>query len=98
MRMASGSASREKSVVASSRAGRDRSLDPLAIDVFDVALPLLELIDLGRVDVETDDVEALFGECEGEREADVAEADDADKGGTIIDFGRERLCVINHTY
>ena len=41
-------------------------------------MPALICVDLRRVDVEAGDVEAGARELDGERQADVAEADDAD--------------------
>ena len=48
--------------------------------MLDVALACRELSHLSRVDVEADDPVAHFGIAEGKREADVAEAEDADHG------------------
>ena len=52
--------------------------DALGLDVADVALALAKAVDLLGVDVEADDREAAPGEGLGERQADVAEADDDD--------------------
>src|SRR5690606_30813811 len=55
--------------------------DHLGGDVADVALPPPEPGDLGRVDVEPQDRDPLVGEGPGQRQADVAQADDPDPGG-----------------
>src|SRR5262249_10246189 len=50
-------------------------------DVADVAVAFAQLGDLGSVDVEADDRIAAPGEGLGQRQADVAEADDGNAGG-----------------
>jgi hypothetical protein len=52
--------------------------------------PARELGDLVGVHVEAEDGEAVLDEGEGEREADVAHADDADEGVMGLDLGEER--------
>jgi len=47
-------------------------------DVLDVGVARLDRLDLARVDVDGDHVTALFGKGNGQRQADVAEPDDAD--------------------
>ena len=47
-------------------------------DVFDVAVAGIEGFDLGRINVQTEDVDAGAGELDGERETDVTETDDGD--------------------
>jgi len=65
-----------------------RGLDVLGLDAPDVGLAGVELIDFGAVDVEAGDAEAFSGEEQGERETDVAEADDTDFGLSGLDFFR----------
>ncbi len=52
--------------------------EQLGGDVLDVGVAGLDRLDLARVDVDGDHVAALSGEGNGERQADVAEPDDAD--------------------
>src|SRR5438105_14255183 len=66
--------------------------DLLGRDVLDVRLAARRLGDLGRVDVEAEHGEAMGAEDPGEREADVAEADDADFGLALLD-ARQQLGV-----
>jgi hypothetical protein len=56
------------------------------VEVLDVALAAVQLVDLHGVGVEAEDAEALLGEGEGERQADVAEADDADERASVFDL------------
>ena len=65
----------------------------LRADVPDVGLAAVKRLGLLRVDVEAEDGEAGFLEEEGEREADVPEADDADGGGAGADSIEEMLFV-----
>src|SRR4051812_44854304 len=51
----------------------------------DVALATAERLDLGRIDVEADHREAALGKSQRERQADVAEPDDAYPGGAVED-------------
>ncbi len=69
----------------------DGPSEAVGIEVFDVAVAAVDLVDLDGIGVEADHTEALFGEGEGERQADVAEADDADDGSVIGDFLLELL-------
>ena len=46
----------------------------------------IEFRDLDRVDVEAEHAEADFGEAQHERQADIAETDDADHGGLAVEF------------
>jgi len=55
-------------------------LDGFGGDADDVGAAGVELGDLGGLHVEAGDAETLFAEEQGEREADVAHADDADAG------------------
>ena len=47
-------------------------------DVLDVGLAPAQRVDDAGVDVDPDDLDALLGEGDGERQPDVAEADDPD--------------------
>ena len=90
MMMASGSSSRSKSTVASNPALAhlaDRSVG----DVPDVALAALEPGDLGRVDVEAQDRDPAVAEGPGQRQADIAQADDPDADGRRFDLGQKCL-------
>ena len=79
MMTASGSASRPRSAVASKRRAPDERLDARRRDVLDVAGAVVELLDLGGVDVEADDPEADLAEAQHQRQADIAEPDDPDR-------------------
>ena len=57
---------------------RRRSRSCVGGDVLDVGVAGRDRLDLARVDVDGDDVAALLRERHGERQADVAESDDAD--------------------
>jgi hypothetical protein len=61
--------------------------------VLDVALAAVELVDLGDVDVEADDLEALAVEGGDERQADVAEAADGDHRLALLDLVDEDVCL-----
>ena len=65
-----------------------------AVEVFEIAPAGVDLVYLDFVDVETDDVEALFSEGQGEWEADIAEANDADEGALAFDFLEELFSVV----
>ena len=69
---------------------------PGFVDVHTHGYAGVDFVDLDLVDVKAENTEALFGEGQGEREADVAEAYDADNSGAIINFGCECLCVVSH--
>ena len=58
-------------------------------DVPDVAFAALEPGDLDRVDVESQDRDPAVAEGPGQREADVAQADDPDMNGRRFDFGQK---------
>ena len=61
-------------------------------DVLDVgACPALMPSATRCVHVDADDLEAGLGEDDGEREADVAHADDAHAGRLVVDAGEEAL-------
>ncbi len=62
--------------------------------MLDVPLAAVELGDLLGVDVEAEDREALLDEGEGEGQADVAHADDADEGVVGVDPGEERFTEV----
>ena len=49
-----------------------------------VALTLIELLDLGFVDVKADDADADFSKAQGQRKPNVAQAVDADDGAAIL--------------
>ena len=55
-------------------------------DVFDIGFAVVQFIDLFGVDVETQHLEAGFGVAQHQRQADVAQADDADCGGFVAEF------------
>ncbi len=57
--------------------------------MFDVTLAGVELLDLGGVDVEAEDGVADLGVAQHERQADVAEAKDADLGLFGVEAGEE---------
>ena len=59
-------------------------------DVPDVAFPPLEPVDLRRVDVEPQDRDPAVAEGAGQRQADVAQADDPDTHRRRFDPGSER--------
>ncbi len=59
-------------------AAGDDPLDPARGDVADVALAPVELLDLRGVDVESHHLVAGIAEGDGQRQPDIAEADDAD--------------------
>jgi len=68
-------------------------LDGFGRDADDVGAAGVELGDLGGLDVEAGDAEALFAEEQGEREADVAHADDADAGFAGFHFLLESVKI-----
>ncbi len=78
MMTASHAASSSKSVVARSRSAATSSRTAAALDVADVGLAAVDGGGLLLVDLEADRAEAVGGELDQQREADVAEADDAD--------------------
>ncbi len=53
--------------------------------------PLPERLHLAGVEVEAGDLEARLVEEEGEGEADVALADDADAGAAVVDAGEKSV-------
>ena len=59
--------------------------------VGDVAVPGVDRLDLRLIHVEAGDVEAAAGEFDGERQADVAQADDADLGLFALDALEDEL-------
>ena len=65
-------------MVAPSRRSDDELGERLRRDVLDVAVPVEQLLDPTRVDVDEDDLAARLREHLGERQADVAGADDRD--------------------
>ena len=56
------------------------------VEVFYVAFASVDLVDFFGVGVEAEDLEAFFGEGQGEGEANVAEADDADEGRAVVNY------------
>src|SRR5690606_3527211 len=64
-------------------AGLAQGADPLGRDVLDIGPAGVERGDLRCVDVESGGGETLFGEQAGQRQADIAEADDADSRAAI---------------
>ena len=79
IRIASGSPRRAKSVGGREEAGARGGGDARGVEVLDVPLAAADGGHLLGVDVEAEDLEPALGEGEREREADVAEADDADE-------------------
>jgi len=61
-------------------------LDGLGQDAHDVGAAGVEGGDFGRLDVESGDAEALVAEEQGERQAHVTHADDADAGFAGFEF------------
>ena len=61
-------------------------LDFLRGDAVDVGFTLGERIDLALVDVETGDGEFLVGKQQGQRQADIAQADNSDAGLALLDL------------
>ncbi len=59
----------------------NRVTNPLRIDVFDVGPAGIEEVDLSRVNVDSDDIVAAFGESQRQGQPNVAEAYDGDRGG-----------------
>ena len=55
-------------------------------DVFDVGMTSVELVDLGLLDVDADDFKTRFGEFDGERQTNVAEAENAHFGSFVAYF------------
>ena len=64
-------------------------LDGFRRDADDVGAAAVELCHFGGLDVEAGDAEAFVAEEEGERETDVAHADDADAGFAGFHFALE---------
>ena len=81
MRIASQSARSAASVVARTRPALDQRRERVGRHVLDVRAARADGLDLGRVDVEPDDVRAGLRERDRERQPDVAETDDADPLG-----------------
>ena len=81
----SGSPSRRKSADAARRPADERLGQATPVQMLDVVAAGAEGLDLGRIDVETEDREALFGEGQGQRQPDVPEADDAHERGPPLD-------------
>ena len=71
-------------------AAGDEPRDVLAGDVGDVGLAPIDGVDLALIEVDAGRDEAGAGELDRERQADVAEADDADARGAGVD-ARARL-------
>ena len=88
MMMTSGSSSRWKSTVASNPVLAHLA-DRRVGDVPDVALAALEPGYLGRVDVESQDRDSAVAEGSGQRQADVAQADDPDTHRRRFDLGQK---------
>jgi hypothetical protein len=68
----------QRKIGGGAQAGGPGGPDRPVRDVVDVAAPGLEPAHLGGVDVEADDADPRLGEAQGQRQADVAEAEDAD--------------------
>ena len=71
----------------------DRGGDARRADVLDIRLAAREGLDLLRVEIEADDREACLFEDQGQRQPDVALADDADAGGPP---GNALLQLLDH--
>ena len=84
MLMVSSAATAPKSVVARSRPAGDELRDLGGRHVGDVRRARVDRVDLPRVEVDADGVEAGARELDGERQTDVAEADDADAGAVRV--------------
>ena len=69
-----------KSVVARRRLSRTSARDLLRRHVGDVRLAAVDRVDLPGVEIDADGLEAGARELDGERQADVAEPDDAGAG------------------
>jgi hypothetical protein len=54
------------------------------LDVVDIAFPAVQALDLGAVDVDAEHAEARLGIAQGQGQADIAEADDADHGAALV--------------
>ena len=80
MLMVSSVATTLKSVVALRRLSRTSLRDQLAGHIGDVGVAAVHRGDLRRVDIDADGVEAGAPKLHGQRQADVAESDDADAG------------------
>lgn len=65
---------------------RPGHLQPLPVEVLDVAYAEPKGVDLRRIDVEAENPEALLGEGEGQRQPNIAHADDPDDCGAIGDL------------
>jgi len=63
----------------------ERLPDALFADMADVGLPVVQRARFLGVDVESEDGKALLFEEQHERQADIAEADDADAQSTRLD-------------
>ena len=74
------------SVVARSRPALTHAATSVGLDVEDVAAAGVDLRDLRCVDVEAGHVEPGLGELHGQRQADVAETDDADPRLPLLDL------------
>ena len=69
----------------------DERGEPAVGDVLDVGRAGVDAVGDALVHVDAYDLEARLGEDDGEREADVAEADDAHAGRLVVDAGEEAL-------
>ena len=65
-------------------------------DVPDVTFAALESVDLDRVDVKPQNGDPAVAERSGQRQADVAQADDPDTDGRRFDLGQERFRRSDH--
>ncbi len=81
METASHSDRTEKSVPAERRSQSERQR--LVRHVFNVRRTAIDAVDARLVEVDAADPEAGLGEDDGQRQADVAQADDADGGGAV---------------
>ena len=82
---------RLKSVVAVMSPCSTSAAEPAVGDVLDVGGARVDAVGDALVHVDSYDLEAGLGEDDGEREADVAEADDAHAGRLVVDAGEEAL-------
>jgi hypothetical protein len=69
----------------------ERLRDAVDADVPDVRLSAVQLFRLFGIDVEAERLEAALFEQEDERQADVAESDDADRRGARFDRLQKRV-------
>ena len=70
-------------------APRDRLAKALGGKVMDIGAPLPERRDLAGIDVDTDHGEAVVEQSLHQRQADIAEPDDGDRGAAVAEAARQ---------